>query len=473
MQRPGHPKSRPEPPTARASTDSQPARGERSTPWIQEPAPTTQAEVLQALTKVTHDLLQASVTQPNEDVTILAYRACNYIAVLNSGGAPPHALPQREQPNEPDIVIDPTTTIFALDNPIIEVEATLDHMMQNHGDMPRRHLYKELARLEQMLKDAKHVLTAWGKDPNAPGAHEGVAGVRNALDALDWLHLAIEEGNVAQIGETITVALQAVQRTRGYMETLIHWLRSKFQDTSGSPAKKRKAIERASGSQQTPILVAQTPQPAQRDPPALPHDARERARQEPVFVDRGPQPAQRDLPALPREARERARHEQGQRGEGEQHPRLQQHNQQAGEATPLMILQAREILKKIMPFAEQEMALHLNEAYGLLEQWTVGLWGHPIQLVDSLESNRDDQQARPEGPGGSCPGTLPEYSGDETPLSQAETVPVELGPTNEEHRGRSPSRGTRPRRAKRPASHRRRRLQAALASTSSEASESE
>ena len=155
-----------------------------------------------------------------------------------------------------------------------------------------------------------------------------------------------------------------------------------------------------------------------------------------------------------------------------------------------MILQAREILKKIMPFAEQEVALHLTEAYGLLEQWTVGLWGHPIQLVDSLDSNHEDQQAEP---GESCPSaavsrpegrppghlasilppTLPEYSGDETPLSQAETVPVDLGPIEEVHRGRPPWRTKGTNDAPRPASHRRRRLQAALASSSSETSESD
>ncbi|CAE7240962.1 unnamed protein product [Symbiodinium sp. KB8] len=164
--------------------------GDPPAAWITEPTPQTPVDLLQALTKVVHELLQASFNQPNELVTTLAYRACNYITEMHAGGP----LPQQPQAADLGITLDPTTTIFALDNPIIEVEATLVHMLQNHREMPRRHLSKEASRLEQLLKDAKQVLTAWGRDPNAPGAHEGVASIRNTIDALDWFHLAVEEG---------------------------------------------------------------------------------------------------------------------------------------------------------------------------------------------------------------------------------------------------------------------------------------
>ena len=75
--------------------------------------------------------------------------------------------------------------------------------------------------MEQLLKDTKHMLLSWGKDPEAPGAHEGAASIRNALDALDWCHMAVEEGSIMQTGETLHQALQAVQRCRGYMDALL------------------------------------------------------------------------------------------------------------------------------------------------------------------------------------------------------------------------------------------------------------
>ena len=223
-------------------------------------------DLLQALTKVVHELLQASFNQPNELVTTLAYRACNYITEMHAGGP----LPQQPQAADLGITLDPTTTIFALDNPIIEVEATLVHMLQNHREMPRRHLSKEASRLEQLLKDAKQVLTAWGRDPNAPGAHEGVASIRNTIDALDWFHLAVEEGGVAQMEETLEQALQAIHRTRGYMDSLIFWLRARFLDNVGSPVKRRKASPQDPGNQRQRVLPEAQEGLPQRDPRQLP-----------------------------------------------------------------------------------------------------------------------------------------------------------------------------------------------------------
>ena len=67
------------PPATVPVRDSQPRSGDSSTAWIPEPAPQTPVDLLQALTQVIHELLQASFSQPNEMVTTLAYRACNYI----------------------------------------------------------------------------------------------------------------------------------------------------------------------------------------------------------------------------------------------------------------------------------------------------------------------------------------------------------------------------------------------------------
>ncbi|OLP85735.1 hypothetical protein AK812_SmicGene33236 [Symbiodinium microadriaticum] len=345
----------PPPPRVRDQDRVQPERGDSPSRWLQEPAPGTSSELLQALTKVVHALLQASFSQPNEEVTSLAYRACNYLTMMNAEAGSPEHPPQPSNHPRPgqhmqEVIADPTTTIFALDNPVIEAEATLAHMGQNYGELPRRHLYKELARIEQLLKDTKHVLVAWGRDPQAPGAHEGAAAIRNALNALDWLHLAIEEGNVAQIGDTIAEALHAVQRTKGYMEALLDWLRVKFSNTTGSPAKKRRATEK--------VLQVNL-----------------------LFYRRHPTELYDMI-------------ETGKKAQG--------------------------ILKRIMPFAEQEIAQHIAEAHVLLEQWTTALWGQPIQLVDSAdtESGMQDEQLDT-----ALPPTLPEQSGEGTPLSQAETVP--------------------------------------------------
>ena len=421
-----------------------PERGDSPSRWLREPAPGTSSELLQALTKVVHALLQASFSQPNEEVTSLAYRACNYLTMLNAGEGPPHHPPQ--PPSHPlpgqymqEVTADPTTTIFALDNPVIEAEATLAHMGQNHGELPRRHLYKELARIEQLLKDTKHVLVAWGRDPQAPGAHEGAAAIRNALNALDWLHLAIEEGNVAQIGETIAEALHAVQRTRGYMEALLEWLRLKFSNTTGSPAKKRRATEKATGSNQKPEMEM------------LPED----------LHAEGPA----SEPAVPLPPPHGALRDDQDRREGDvpvEPVEPVMSNGQPREATPFAILKAQGILKEIMPFAEQEMAQHIAEAHVLLEQWTTALWGQPIQLVDSVDTESGMQAEQLDT---ALPPTLPEQSGEGTPLSQAETVPFAY---QEETvaRGRPPDRRD-DESAKRASSHRRRRLHAALANSSS------
>ncbi|CAE7619121.1 unnamed protein product [Symbiodinium necroappetens] len=386
--------------------------------WIPEAPPQTFEELLQALTKVVHNLLQASFAQPSEAVTSLAYRACSYLTQMQAlfyQQNPQGETPQRNAAQGTD----PTAIVFALDNPLIEVEATLAHMAQNHGDFPRRHLYHEIARVEQLLKEAKQVLVTWGRDPDAPGAHEGTASIRNALDALDWSHLAVEEGSIVQIGETLQQALGAVQRCRGYMETLMKWLQAKFEDTSGSPVKKRRmgdGNERASGSNQSPVFDL---------PHTQHHDATAPVRHPPEPHPRQGVPAGQDSGVPQASGASIAR-----------------------EATPYAILRAQEILREAMPFAEQELAHFLAEAHAHLAGWTQSLWGHPVRLVPA-----------PDHRGCEATQTQLEQSGDVTPMSQADTVICQpVLP-----RGRTPT--TTMRRTRAP-SHRRRRLQAALADTS-------
>ena len=309
-------------------------------------------------------------------------------------------------------------------------------MLQNHREMPSRHLSKEASRLEQMLKDAKQVLTAWGRDPAAPGAHEGVASIRNAIDALDWLHLAVEEGGVAQIEETLEQALQAIRRTRGYMDSLIVWLRARFLDNVGSPAKKRKSSQQDQETQQQQALPERHVGLPQQESRPLPQ-------QDPRQLHHG-----LEQPPL-------HEHDRGQSSGS-------QDRGQIGESTPYDIVRAQQILQQIMPFAEQEVAQHLARAHSLLERWTTSLWGHPIQLVDSAPTEHEEQ-------GTELLPTLPEPSGEITPASQAETIPFDDAHFADMDRGR-PLHGAEHRHRKdrqRAPSHRRRRLHAAMASTNS------
>ena len=113
-----------------------------------------------------------------------------------------------------------------------------------------------------------------------------------------------------------------------------------------------------------------------------------------------------------------------------------------------------------MPFAEQEVAQHIAQAHSLLERWTSSLWGHPIQLVDPAPAQHVDQGTEP------LP-TVPEQSGEDTPGSQAEPVLFDGARFAELDRGRTAHGAEDLGSRQRAQSHRRRRLQAALASSSS------
>ena len=412
---------------------TQPQRGTES--WIPGSAPQTSTELLQALTHVIHELLQASFSQPNEQVTILAYRACSYLTQMQHLDVPPNTGPAMGSTPQPP----PTASTFTLDNPLIEADATLGQLLLGYRDIPRRHLYKEMARVEQLLSNTKQMLATWGKDPEVPGAHEGIAGIKNALDAMDWCHLAVEEGNLAQIEETLQIAVQAIQRSRNYMDMLIAWIQRRFEDDAGSPPKRQRTAERATGSGEEPVYVQQ-PQPPM--PP--------RQRDDPALQRQGP-----DLPPLPDQGVEGGAHGQS-RPPLQRRQRLQPRMEtgEDAEASPYAILRAQQLLKQALPFLEQELAEIVSQAYANLYMWTTALWGHPIQLVDSAE-NEEIQQAE----------TLLETEGEVSHGSQAETVMVP--PYN---RGRDPTPATTKPRERQP-SHRRRRLHAALANSSNSESE--
>ena len=57
-----------------------------------------------------------------------------------------------------------------------------------------------------------------------------------------------------------------------------------------------------------------------------------------------------------------------------------------GEATPYQVLKAQQILERLLPFLEQQPAAIAAEAHGLLFAWTTALWGRPILLVDTNDS---------------------------------------------------------------------------------------
>ena len=365
---------------------------------------------MRALHILLQDLLHRSFTQPNPQLTDLAYLAAFYLdklAILQQvclydqvhGGAPPGAHTE------------PTP----LPNILVPAEEALMNLEQNHRELPNRDILKALDYTLGILVEAKQMFLAWGKDPQAPGAHEGAAGVRNTLDALDWFHLAVTEGSLAQMGEYSSIALQAARRSVEYMNRLIQWISQEPRPRLESPvepqAKRRRQEERASGSQQMPRFVANGEQePQQEVLPLLPRPPGRPPLQDPARQE------QRTTPTT-------------------------------GEPGPYNVLKAQDILQRIIPFVEQEIAARLDEAHAHLSQWTTAIWDHPIQLVDSGE---DDALSAADT---LLLDTAMEASGGTNALQAA---------GNTHQSGEFP---VVPKEMDRSASHRRRRLAAALADT--------
>ncbi|OLP90347.1 hypothetical protein AK812_SmicGene28074 [Symbiodinium microadriaticum] len=179
--------------------------------------------VMDLLEKILQNLLEQTFQQPNEYATQLAYHACFYLNKLRELRPAGRTLPP--QATEPTA---PTDFQLNVHNPLIEAEATLSNLANNHVDLPMRHVQRELLRAEALLKEGRALLKSWSNDPEAPGALPGTAATRNALDGIDWALLATEEGGVATMDEAIRHAAEATQRSNQYMMELISWLQGKF-----------------------------------------------------------------------------------------------------------------------------------------------------------------------------------------------------------------------------------------------------
>ncbi|CAE7800173.1 APUM5 [Symbiodinium sp. KB8] len=381
----------PQPP----SNSQQPPTMDPETQWYSVAAnfdgEFTVSGLLRVLRKILHEMLQQTFNVPNEYLTHLAYHSCYYISKLQSTSE--QQLLQREQGETP---IEgggqgPTAMVFCITNAFIEAEAALESLVQHQQELPRRHLLKELHRAEALVKDGRAVFKSWARNPNAPGALPGTAASQNALDGIDFAFLASEEGGTATLDESLQLALGAAQRCNRYMEELLQWIQSRFQDMSlqGSPSPKKRRLEQPSGSDCQPAFHAEA-------------EGKSRTAEERTGLGtHRPLP----VPALPVPAQAR----------GQQDPGLPHRDCNGLEpgAAPYNILKAQQLLEAVIPFTEQEVATSLHDIHSLLSQWTTGLWGEPIVLTDSLEptaataAEPNNQEATRASTGGLIPATAP------------------------------------------------------------------
>ena len=109
-----------------------------------------------------HELLQKSFVQPSEAVTTLAYRACYYVHQLDMVSRNHLRTCQEVQSlgTSTTADFDPTAFELAISTPFLEAIAALQHLLQQHRELPRRLLYKELAHIQELLKDSKLTLSS-------------------------------------------------------------------------------------------------------------------------------------------------------------------------------------------------------------------------------------------------------------------------------------------------------------------------
>ena len=355
----------------------------------------TVSGLLRLLHRVLHEILQQSFSHPNEYLTNLAYHACYYLSKLQSTNdrqtyeMSSGSFPAQTAPG-------PTAMVLCITNSFVEAEATLDSLVQNHRELPRRHLEKELRRAEGLLRDGRAIFKSWARDPNAPGALPGTAASQNALDGVSFSHLSIEEGGIASLEENLQLALAATQRCSTYMNQLLEWIETHFQDgiDKGSPSPKKRKVEKASGSDNPPCFEKADGDDGE---PLQPNKS--------LQPQMGMRPQCPDLPAPAR------RHEQRDPGL----PHGATGGPEPG-AAPFNILKAQQVLEGIMPFTEQQVAASLQEVHSLLSQWTTALWGEPIVLTDSLESTTLERpEAAGAPPQADIEPTMPiDSDGDET-----------------------------------------------------------
>ncbi|CAE7794347.1 unnamed protein product, partial [Symbiodinium necroappetens] len=214
--------------------DPAPLPHEMDTPWYSVAAnfdsEFTVSGLLRILQKILHEMLQQTFGLPNEYLTHLAYHSCYYLSKLQSTS---DRAAQRSEPGENptgDTGAGPLAMVFCITNAFVEAEAALDSLVQHQRELPRRHLLKELRRAEALLKDGRAIFKSWARNPNAPGALPGTAASQNALDGVDFSFLASEEGGVANLDDSLRLALAATQRCNQYMNQLLDWIQGHFHE---------------------------------------------------------------------------------------------------------------------------------------------------------------------------------------------------------------------------------------------------
>ena len=65
--------------------------------------------------------------------------------------------------------------------------------------------------------------------------------------------------------------------------------------------------------------------------------------------------------------------------------------------TPYQILRAQQIIERLLPFLEQDVAARLAQAHGLLFSWTTALWGTPILLAETEDPSQNALGDNPTG----------------------------------------------------------------------------
>ncbi|CAE7818526.1 unnamed protein product [Symbiodinium sp. CCMP2592] len=307
------------------------------------------------------DLLKSNKVLDNMDVVnhhhlLHDHKDDNFVAMQTGQGRPSRAPSQKdddldESPETPGASsstdpfttvpfggILPETTQGMYLNPLTDVQVLLRQLLQNYEAMPLRDQRRASYRIQDIVDQTKQQLRSSGEGPQDSNWAQALAGLKNACTQATFLDLAIEERGLALIREALEALLVTVDRTAAYLD---HYIVT-MSPTNNVP--ERGGIARGARE--------------------LPQQAVFRRLQDPSQLPAAPgAPAQTD-PA-----------------------RGHLHDSTQGDSTPSQILRAQQILERIMPFLEQEVAAQLAEAHGLLFAWTAVLWGSPIFLLENAAVN--------------------------------------------------------------------------------------
>ena len=266
---------------------------------------------------------------------------------------------------------------FAPDNPLAEAQVILRQLALRNSEMTLGQLRRALAHVQEMIEGARNLVDSFGGSPRPAHWHDAVAGIRTMANEARATALAVEEGETTPINMAVTAFLESVDRSAAYLDNM---LADVARDNGAERPNKRKKGE---------------------EPQSLfPRD------------QQGIQPA-RELPqrpevpvpaALPVPHGRQQLHDSALRDQSLEVRDATLH----GEATPYQVLKAQQILERLLPFLEQQPAAIAAEAHGLLFAWTTALWGRPILLVDT-----NDSEAFGAGIGAEAPAAP--HRGEESP----------------------------------------------------------